>query len=53
MAWGGGEWFAFVMTTGISTGHKFNRGLFGTRVFLTENLSSLLEDGQNSAANPH
>lgn len=26
----GAEWFAFVSSAGISTGHKFSRGLFGT-----------------------
>lgn len=41
MDWGGGEWFAFVMMAGISTGHKFSRGLFGTRVVLTENLQKI------------
>lgn len=50
---GEGAGVCICIDSGVSTCHKFSRGLFGTRVFLTENPSPLLEDGQNSAANPH
>lgn len=38
MDWGGGaKWFAFVSSAGISTGHKFSRGLIGTRQYSYRN----------------